>query len=1195
MYLKSIEIHGFKSFANKMIFEFKKGITAIVGPNGSGKSNVGDAVRWVLGEQSAKQLRGSKMEDIIFAGTELRRPQGFAYVAITFDNSDHKLPTSYEEVTVARRVYRSGESEYLMNGTNCRLRDVQELFLDTGIGKEGYSIIGQGQIDKILNGKPEERRELFDEAAGIVKYKKRKATAEKNLEAERQNLCRIEDILSELEKQVGPLKKQSEVAREYLKLREELKKIDVNMFLSEYNVIKKDITELEGNLEIVSSDLEMNQRKFEETKEQYEKAEQQLERQNIVLEQNRNIIGEKRIKKEQLEGEVKVCKEQILSVEQNEEHYKERLEAIGRDIEKKEEEREHYIKEEQGISEGIQNIEQQKSGIETQLEQCKMEMEAIGEKIDECNHEIINSLNKNSSIKVKMEKFATMLEQSNVKKAELTQKILKSKTEESICVEIIETEGRKLKEYEDEIQNKKRRGEELSQEYRAVKQQSEALSEILNQQQQNYHRQKSKMEALKNMTERYDGYGQSIRRVMEQKEKNTGIVGVVADIVKVKKEYETAIEIALGGSIQNIVTDNENTAKKLIEFLKKNRYGRATFLPLTTVGTRSVSKNEEVLKETGVLGYANNLIVAEDKFQGLVEYLLGRIVVIDHIDHAIAVSKKYKNSLRIVTLEGELLSPGGSMSGGAYKNSSNLLSRRREIEDGEEILKKLEEELSSGKKELQMKQAAQNSLQTEKQEIQEELQKIYLEQNTSRMKYNQAKEENDNIALQYRLIHKQSNDIEGESKQLRQTVDELQAQIDENILLNNEMEEQISKFNKELEERKKTEERLREKISNVAIEFSSIETKKEYLKLNQERVLKEIEGLLEEKKIIKNNLEHSKEQIQEKKQNIDSYREQLLEMEMEIKELSDYVEQLYNEREEVSKENKKLLSIREELSSLLGNLDKELFRLRNRKEKMEEQLEGKINYMWEEYELTYNTAISLRIDLGMELSAMKKAVADLKNQMKSLGDVNVNSIEDYRTVSERYELLNSQYEDLIHSEEVLKGIVEELDIEMRKQFEEKFGQIKKQFDVVFKELFGGGKGTIEIAEGEDILEAGITIIAQPPGKKLQNMMQMSGGEKALTAISLLFAIQNLKPSPFCLLDEIEAALDDSNVKRYAQYLHKLTKDTQFIVITHRRGTMAAADILYGITMQEKGISTLVSVSLIEDQLAEMEKNSKSNK
>ena len=588
MYLKSIEIHGFKSFANKIVFEFQKGITAIVGPNGSGKSNVGDAVRWVLGEQSAKQLRGSKMEDIIFAGTELRKPQGFAYVAITFDNSDHKLPTSYEEVTVARRVYRSGESEYLMNGTNCRLRDVQELFLDTGIGKEGYSIIGQGQIDKILNGKPEERRELFDEAAGIVKYKKRKATAEKNLEVEQQNLCRINDILSELEKQVGPLKKQSEVAREYLRLREELKKMDVNMFLQEYERLFTDRKKIEDNFEIVSGDYKEKEQGLEQTKELYNKLEQQLEQRNFILEQNKATINEKKIYKEQLEGEIKVCNEQIVAAKQNDAHYKERVAAVLEDINKKKTEYEKCVAEKTELSDGVKGIAQKKEKIENELSNCKQEMDSLGNSIDECNQVIMECLNKNATIKVKLEKYATLQEQSNVKKAELTQQILKSKTEEAICAETLANEEERLFNLENSIGKYKEELQEIQLEEVSEKEKAEQLRNTYNRAQQDYHREKSKMEALRNMTERYDGYGQSIRRIMEQKENNKGIVGVVADIIKVKKEYEVAMEIALGGSIQNIVTDTEETAKELIQFLKKNRYGRATFLPLTSISNKYI-------------------------------------------------------------------------------------------------------------------------------------------------------------------------------------------------------------------------------------------------------------------------------------------------------------------------------------------------------------------------------------------------------------------------------------------------------------------------------------------------------------------------------------------------------------------------------------------------------------------------------
>lgn len=1192
MYLKSIEIHGFKSFANKLVFEFEKGITAVVGPNGSGKSNVADAVRWVLGEQSAKQLRSSKMEDVIFAGTELRKPQGFAYVAITFDNSDHKLATSYDEVTVARRVYRSGESEYLMNGSNCRLRDVQELFLDTGIGKEGYSIIGQGQIDKILSGKPEERRELFDEAAGIVKYKKRKATAEKNLEVERQNLERINDILSELEKQVGPLKQQSETAREFLRLREELKRLDVNLFLDEFEQLRESEARLEENYQLASAEYQQQNILFEEIKDEYEQLGRQLEQKDYVLEQNKNMINEKKVHREQLEGNIKVCREQILAAQQNDAHYQERVQEIAKDIEKKEEEQKQCEQDQQLIVNGIGDVEGEKAALEQKILLCKQEMECIGEEIDQCNTAVLSHLNENASMKVKLEKYNTMLSQSNVKKSELTQQILKSKTEESICVDIMQKEEEVLKGVAEKIQAKKDKIREILGEQTQGKERLDGLRKQFGEKQQDYHREKSRLDTLKNMTERYDGYGQSIRRVMEQKEKNPGIVGVVADIIKVDKKYETAMEIALGGSIQNIVTDNENTAKRLIQFLKQNKFGRATFLPLTNVGRKGGFSNEQVLKEEGVLGIASSLVSADEKFASLVEYLLGRILVVDEIDHAIRVSKKYNNTLRIVTLEGELLNPGGSMSGGAYKNSSNLLSRRREMEDGEEKLKNLHrewEQIQHGISKLQQEIEIKAK---EQRELQDDLQELYLLENTSKMKYSQAQEENEQILAGYELIRRQNQEIERELDELKKSILSTKTRMTDIEAENEASNTKISECNRILEGKKKEEDELREALSKIAIEVSSFAQRKEFAELNKQRVARELVELKQEQERLLQRAGESTKQVEEKEHEISSLKDTLEQEKKEIEEISIYIANLVKDREITSQQHKDLLKKREEIAEMIGNMDKEIFRLSNQKEKISEQKEHQSNYMWEEYELTYNTARELKEDLGLEISVMRKQIGVVKTKIKGLGDVNVNAIEDYRNVSERYELLHTQHADLIHSEEVLQGIVEELDAEMRKQFEEKFAQIREQFDIVFKELFGGGKGSIQLAENEDILEAGISIIAQPPGKKLQNMMQMSGGEKALTAISLLFAIQNLKPSPFCLLDEIEAALDDSNVKRYAQYLHKLTKHTQFIVITHRRGTMAAADIMYGITMQEKGVSTMVSVNLIEEQLDELEKTGK---
>lgn len=1184
MYLKSIEVHGFKSFANKIVFEFHDGITAIVGPNGSGKSNVGDAVRWVLGEQSAKQLRGSKMEDVIFSGTELRKPLGFAYVAITLDNSDHKLPTSYEEVTVARRVYRSGESEYLINGSNCRLKDVQELFLDTGIGKEGYSIIGQGQIDKILSGKPEERRELFDEAAGIVKFKKRKATAEKNLEVEQQNLCRIKDILSELEKQVGPLEKQSQAAKEYLKLRDELKNFEVNMFLLEYDKLHGEVSEVEKKEVIVSEDLKAAKDNYDTAKEEYEKLEEKLEIENQKIEEIRNLVNEEKITEQRLEGDIKVCQEQIIAAKQNDTHYRERVTAVEKSIVEKNEELTQYEKEFLEFEDKFLALENRKKTSEMSLKRIQEEIGSFGKNIDNYNKEIFNYLGTSSNLKSKLQKFETMLEQTNLKKAELTQRVLKHKTSEAECQKNLEEEQVHLEEISQNIkclETEKNENEKQLQQFRC---QGENLQKNWNEKQQAYHKEHSRLESLKNITERYEGYGQSIRRVMEQKEKQSGIIGVVADIIKVKKEYETAVETALGGSIQNIVTDNENTAKNLIAFLKKNKYGRATFLPLTNMKNYKSFQPESVLLETGVVGLASSLIDANEKFQDLISNLLGRIVVVDTIDHAIAVAKKYKNTIRIVTLEGELLSPGGSMSGGAFKNASNLLSRRREIEELEKVLKKLNEELAEIKKDYEIAKINADEYAQELKIKQEELQKLFLLQNTSKLRYNHLNHEMEEMIQNYHEITVENRNIDKNVSELKQSMDDLKRQIEENDTKSKGNEDRIAELNQQLEAKKTEENQYREDVSKVSLDFSMLEQRKQFLNENKRKSSQELQRLQEEQETLKIGVKDAALQVEKKELEIVQMKQAILKTEEKVAVIEQNMKKMLEKKQMTAKKHKSFFEQREEMSNRMNALDKEMFRLNSQKEKISEQISNKMNYMWEEYELTYHAAYQLKAETAYELSEMKRLVGDLKGKIKGLGDVNVNAIEDYKMVSERYKLLTTQHDDLIESEAVLRGIIEDLDQEMRIQFEEKFGEIKKQFDFVFKELFGGGKGTLELVEGEDVLEAGVRIIAQPPGKKLQNMMQLSGGEKALTAIALLFAIQNLKPSPFCLLDEIEAALDDSNVKRYAEYLHKLTKHTQFIVITHRRGTMAAADILYGITMQEKGISTMVSVNLIEDQL-----------
>ena len=1184
MYLKSIEVHGFKSFANKIVFEFHNGITGIVGPNGSGKSNVADAVRWVLGEQRAKQLRGASMQDVIFSGTENRKPLSYAYVAITLDNADRSLNIDYNEVTVARRVYRSGESEYLINGTACRLKDVNELFYDTGIGKEGYSIIGQGQIERILSGKPEERRELFDEAAGIVKYKRRKATAQKKLEDERQNLVRVNDILAELEKQIGPLERQSEKAKIYLKKKEELKTYDVNMFLMEMERMEEQLKTVEENMGIVGKDLEESNRSYTNIKAEYEQMEQDMEAADEHIAALREEIGNTTVLKGKLEGQINVLKEQIHAAEQSEEHFRTRQEAINQDKAGRQEQKAAYEKDKAELDVQLQAVAEEKAKVMEHFQKIQDEIERCTKGMEEGKNEIIELLNHKASTKARQQRYDTMQEQVNIRKAQLSKRLLEQKSEEEELQAVVEECQKRYEEAKAEYTRLIEEEQKLESSRREWQTKQEEVKNALEQDTTRYHREQSRLESLVNIAERYDGYGNSIRRVMEQKEKENGILGVVADLIKVEKKYETAIETALGGSIQNIVTSDEETAKRMIQYLKQNRYGRATFLPLTSVGKKQPQINENALKEQGVIGIGSELVQADSRYDGLKSYLLGRTYVVDNIDHAVSLARKYQYSLRIVTLEGESLSPGGSMTGGAFKNTSNLLGRKREIEELEKTTIQLKEAIEKHRSRMEEIATARELLKEDLEQLREELKQAMLNSNTAKLNMERAKEQKAENDGQYSGLIQESREIEEQLAEITQNRRQIQEEIAEADKREKEIEEESGNFQKILEEQNQLSEESKREVSRVQLEEANLVQKAEFIQENISRVQGELQKLEEELQQAEQEKLDSQADVDKKYHDIEEIKKTMEASDSAHGELEQKLSDSQKEREEMSIKYKGFFQKQEELSKRINDLDKESFRLNSQKEKLNESIENQTNYMWEEYELTRHNALELRNEEYDNPTEMKKQIAQIKDDIRKLGDVNVNAIEDYKNLSERYTFMKTQHDDLVTAEQTLMDIIEELDTGMRKQFMEKFQEIQREFDKVFKELFGGGKGTLELVEGEDILECGIRIIAQPPGKKLQNMMQLSGGEKSLTAISLLFAIQNLKPSPFCLLDEIEAALDDSNVGRFANYLHKLTKNTQFIVITHRRGTMAAADRLYGITMQEKGVSTLVSVNLIEEEL-----------
>lgn len=1185
MYLKSIEVHGFKSFANKLVFEFHNGITGIVGPNGSGKSNVADAVRWVLGEQSARQLRGANMQDVIFSGTEMRQPQSYAYVALTISNEDHQLALPYEEVKVARRVYRSGESEYLLNGATCRLRDVQELFFDTGIGKEGYSIIGQGQIDRILSGKPEERRELFDEAAGIVKYKKRKMAAEKNLAAESQNLLRVQDILAELEKQVGPLERQSQKAREYLNLKEELKNAEIALFRMDYESLQNEIEEIRQNAENTSRELEQAKAEKEKSRFQYEEIEESIAEFDRSIERKKEKVNHNHLLRTNFESEVRITKEKISSVTQGKEYYKERTDALTASRTEAEEELKTYEETRGEALKQLSEMEDREKETVNALTALEKEITEKEIQLNEQNDTILDAMNVSSKIVVEQQKAKSMLEQNNLRKVELNQKILSNKSQVSAASEEMEKEKTALhaakKELDQEYVARKTLLAEADQERSRIQKLQQKRQDI----QKQYHMEHSKLDTLKNMAERYDGYGQSIKRVMEQKKENPGLLGVVADIIQVDSRYETAVETALGGNIQNIVTEDEHVARKMIELLKKNHFGRATFLPLTTVTPKREDPfREEILSETGVLGNLAEYAGREHKYDKVIEYLLGRYLLVDTIDHAMQISRKYHFSIRIVTLEGELLNPGGSLSGGAFRNNSNLLGRRREMETLQQSIQEIQEELKSNKEEIQECSRQVEKLVQEANSKNELLKELELKQNTANIKYEQAVGIKEQKEKEYLAIMGDGKEIETQKQILEEALSRINQELEENSVREEQAKDKVQTLTRELEGDHEKQTEWQDKLAQIHLEISSFQQKNNYIAENIHRITGTLQELQTEYDRLMEEQDNSDGAVEEMQEIIRGYEEKYTALGEETERLLAEIEEETKKKEENIASQKDFFDRRDKLMEHINELNKESFRLDSRKNNLEEKQENKVNYMWNEYELTYHNVEDMALDTSVSYTRMKANVGETKTKIRDLGDVNVNAIEDYKFVRERYELLKSQHDDLVESEEALKKIIADLDEEMRKQFVEKFTDIQKQFDKVFRELFGGGKGTLELVEDEDVLEAGITINAQPPGKKLGNMMQLSGGEKALTAIALLFAIQNLKPSPFCLLDEIEAALDDSNVKRYAKYLHKLTKNTQFIVITHRKGTMEAADVLYGITMQEKGVSTLVSVKLIEEQL-----------
>lgn len=1181
MYLKRLELQGFKSFADKTVLEFRPGITSVIGPNGSGKSNISDSIRWVLGEQSMKSLRGSNSSDIIFAGTQNRKSLGFAEASIVIDNSDGKLPIEYNEVTVTRKIYRSGETGYFINKVPCRLKDILELFMDTGIGKDGYSIIGQGKIDEILSNKSEDRRKIFEEAAGIVKYRTRKQESEKKLEQTKLNLLRINDILAEIEGSLEPLKVQSEKAKKFLDLREELKSIEVGLFIYNIETYKKKLEEIIKDGEIINNQYEEEDKKQADMRKLKEELKCEIDEITVKIEEIQNLGFESTNKIEKINSDINVAKERIENNKRNSNRFKEEIEEVKIKNNELEEEknqkqekkvnlktnREKFEKELQEKEEKLSELTKNLSSKELEMEEKKQKVESnielkyeIASKINEQDVNFEN-LSKRAKI-VKQEINATIseLDEARMNKTELSKgfyEIENKRNEQVSKINEAKTQKEKsiltLKEYETKINN-------LNYDLRMKDSRRKFLIET----------EKEK-----------EGYIKSVKNLLLECEKdkqlNKGMNGVLANLISAPEEYETAIEMCLGASLQNVVTETEEDAKKLIEFLRKGNLGRASFLPITAVKGRKLEKiNDKGID--GVIGIASDLVKYSKKYEQIVLNLLGRTVIVDDMNNGVALAKKNSYSFRIVTLKGDLINPSGAMTGGSVSQKTvNILGRGREIESLEKQIKKIQNDIEEKIKEKQEYEKSIENILKNAKELEKMLQEIDIVYATEKQKMISIEENISKLQVRMEKLKSEQVSIENQKDENRKVKQEKEEQI---ANLTNEIEELntvIEEFAKANKDSQNYIDDLNFDITNLKISVSSFDESK----MSLDEMIERINGDIENNKIsIKNKEEQianiSNENIQ-LEQNIESLKTKIQQIKVEAQNSSNMIEELKNSRIE---KNEKLSKIENEIAEkfkIIEDLKAQIVKIDVKRAKLEQDIEQIVNQLWEEYEITPNSAIEFERPTNIALAT--KQVHNLRNEIRNLGSINIDSIEEYKKSKERYDFMSEQRLDLEEAQAKLRKIISEMTETMKKEFIEKFNIINKNFNEVFVELFGGGKAELILEDENNILECGIDIKVQPTGKKLQNMMLLSGGERAFTAIALLFAILKINPAPFCILDEIEAALDDVNVYRYAEYLKKFSRETQFLVITHRKGTMEAADTVYGVTMEENGISKLLSMKL----------------
>ncbi len=1188
--LKRLEIQGFKSFTDKIKLEFNHNLTAVVGPNGSGKSNIADAVRWVLGEQSAKSLRGMKMEDVIFAGTENRRPLGFAEVSIVMDNSSHILPIDFNEVKITRRVFRSGESDYLLNGVACRLKDIHSLLMDTGIGREGYSIIGQGRIEEILSARSEDRRYLFEEAAGIVKFKNKKQEALNKLEKQRQNLSRAEDVLSVLESQLEPLKDQSDKAKAYLAYKERLKALQISMFLTESQRLEEALATINANLETVIRQHTDEERQLNALKEDGSLLRENFLQAEEAMKTLAHRLAEARSQREQKENDIVLAKEQLLHARQEMARIQEAMAG--------------ETAAQTALAETLAETQQQQDTLARQTEEARAALSAqetafatlnatmsgSQQQIDQYNQAIMEQIRLATEAGAEADRLQnayTQLEAEKEKLEEACEQNEAARQARSLKIDALKKLQAQLLESLAAIQDEQTT---LAGEKEAAIGKLQQLEVQHRQAAKTLQEASSRFKILSDYENSYEGYYKSVKTLLQQKQKQpsafAGVCGAVGQLVEAEPAYATAIDVALGAATQNVVTQTDKDAMAAIQFLKETQAGRVTFLPMTAMKAKGLGRDKDhLLKEKGVVGLAKDLCRYDAAYEGVFAHLLGNVLVVDKLANASAIHKKYGYAHKMVTCDGELLSAGGAMTGGSLnQKSSGIFNRSREIKALKESIAALTAENDILQAQLEKESHQLGIIKEKQRHNQSLLHEKALEQVTMKENLAQAEEALTTLVAQAEALAAQDSQLMARLQETNRAIRRhavIQVQAEEGL---RQLHAQLAEYQNSMATHRETQDSHIQQLTDLKVALSAKTQSLENLASERARIDAELSASRVRMEQLSAQCQNQETHCQGKEQEIQTFEAEKAQLAQQYAIQTEALTKLEAQKAVLSDQLNSLADLENQSQAVLLTLQGEKARLDMKKEHLTDTRRSLYDNLWEEYGLTPQTAKAYAdqaLALDIPFDQMKKDERKVKEAIAGLGNVNVGAIEQYKEVRTQYEELSAQRADILEAEKQLKVLIDELTAGMEKQFKQEFSRISESFAQVFKEMFSGGQAYLKLGDESNVLECGIDIIARPPGKTLQSMSLLSGGERSLTATALLFGILRLKPSPFCILDEVDAALDDANVKRYANFLQHFSEDTQFLLITHRKGTMEAADVLYGVTMQEQGISKLVSVDFAQ--------------